>query len=226
LPVGRSNLFDAEFAFEMLCAIRDHHDHATFAAALDALRDQRPELYEHDASYYLDWQIGDALADGNLAALPELSAALAATAGRDLDTFYIALNRLIYHGQLALVAQIMAQAWLHVGADQELLPWVPEEFAQRAMDMTLLARIEQTPDLRADDPDLLAALETFAPVDHERLATHLDLLAGQDERDWSLDDFAFQRCSRRDWDDEDEDQPPDPAVQRLYDLSYVFLGAV
>lgn len=210
----------------MLCAIRDHHDHATFAAALDALRDQRPELYEHDASYYLDWQIGDALADGNLAALPELSAALAATAGRDLDTFYIALNRLIYHGQLALVAQIMAQAWLHVGADQELLPWVPEEFAQRAMDMTLLARIEQTPDLRADDPDLLAALETFAPVDHERLATHLDLLAGQDERDWSLDDFAFQRCSRRDWDDEDEDQPPDPAVQRLYDLSYVFLGAV
>jgi hypothetical protein len=66
----------------MVCAIRDHHDRAVFAEVLDTLRERRPELYERDAPYYLDWRIGDALATGDLAPLPELGAALAATAAR------------------------------------------------------------------------------------------------------------------------------------------------
>src|SRR5689334_13915973 len=42
-------LLDAELAFEMVCAIRDNHDRATFAEAIDTLREQRPELYQRDA---------------------------------------------------------------------------------------------------------------------------------------------------------------------------------
>src|SRR6266545_2690902 len=224
--LAEPDLLDAELAFEMICAIRDNHDRATFAEALDTLREQRPELYERDAPYYLDWRIADALAIGDLSHLADLAAALAETAGKDLDTFYIAIDRLAYHGQLALVAQMMAQAWPHVGESQDQVPWAPEEFAQRAMDLTLLAHLDQDPDLRPDDLQLIAALEAFAPVDRERLAAHIALLTGQDERRWSLDDFAFQRRAGHEWDDEDEDEdePRDPAAQRLDDLTLTFLG--
>jgi hypothetical protein len=226
--LAEPDMLDAELAFEMVCAIRDNHDRAIFAEALDMLREQRPELYERDAPYYLDWRIGDALATGDLAALPELGAALAATAGQDLDTFYIALDRLAYHGQLALASRMMAQAWPHVGEGQDLVPWAPEEFARRAMDLTLFAHVEQARDLRPDDLDLLAALEVFAPVDQEQLARYVTLLTGQAERRWVLGDFAFRRSARHEWNDEDEDrgEPRDPAAQQLDDLTLAFIGTL
>jgi SEC-C motif len=225
--LAEPDVLDAELAFEMICAIRDNHDRAVFADALDMLHEQRPELYEHDAPYYLDWRIVDALATGNLAALLGLGAAIAETAGKDLDTFYIALDRLAYHGQSALAAQMMAQAWPHIGEGQDLVSCAPEEFAQRAMDLTLFAHLEQDPQLRPDDPQLLTALEVFAPADRERLAVHVALLRGQDKRRWSLDDFAFRRPAKHEWYDEDEEEEPgDPAAQRLDDLSLMFLGTV
>jgi hypothetical protein len=224
--LAEQDVLDAELAFHMVCKIRDNHDRATFTEALDTLQDQRPELYQHDASYYLDWRIGDALAKGDLAALPELGAALAETAGKDLDTFYVALDRLAYHGQLALAARMMTQAWPQIGQGQELVPWAPEEFAARAMDLTLFAHVERTPDTSPDDPDLLAALEVFAPVDREPLAAHLALLVGRDDRHWALGDFAFRRRARHEWVDEEEDAPADPAARQLGELTLTFLGAL
>lgn len=88
--LAEHELLDAELAFEMMCTIHDLDDRAVFAVALNALRTQRPELYQHDSSFYLDWQIGDALATSDDAALTEFGSALAATAGKDLDIFYSA----------------------------------------------------------------------------------------------------------------------------------------
>ena len=216
--------FDDELAFEMICAIRDHHDSSAFDEAIGALHAERPELYEHDAPYYLDWEITDALAAGNHAALPELGLAMAATAGKDLDTFYLALDRLCYHGWLALAAQMMQQAWPHIGEDAQLVPWANDEFARRMLDLTLFAHIERDPNLRADDPTLLAALEQFAPIPHEGLAAVLALLTGRDERAWSLGDFAFRRVqhSRRG----ENEIVEDPAVAQLHDLTFAFIGAL
>jgi hypothetical protein len=228
-------LLDAELAFEMICAIRDNHDRAVFAETLDMLREQRPELYQHNAAYYLEWQIADALVAGNQPVLPELGAALAETAGKDLDTFYIAIERLAYHEQLTLIAQMMAWAWPHVRTSGAFVPGAEDEFAIRALDLTLLAHIEQDPDLSADDPQLIAALELFAPVDRERLAAHIALLTGRDQRHWSLDDFAFQRRTQQNWYDEDEwynveeedqEEQSDPAARQLDDLLVVFLGTI
>jgi hypothetical protein len=221
--LAERELLDAELAFEMICGIRDHHDRAIFAEALDALHELRPELYERDAPAYLDWRIGDALATGDLAPLPELTSALAATAGRDLDTFYMVLDKLAYHGQLALAAQMVAQAWPHIGQGQELVPWAQDEFARRAMDLTLFKHLEQNPNISPDDPELRADLGVFTAVDSEHLAAYLALLTGHDQRHWTLEDFAFQRRSRRGWDDDDEPQH-DPAAQNLGDLTIAFLG--
>lgn len=123
---------------------------------------------------------------------------------------------------------MMAQAWPHVSASQELVPWADDEFAMRVMDLTLFAHVEQTPDLRPDDPDLLAVLEPFGPIERAGLARHLALLSGHDERHWTLDDFAFRRREQHGWidDDDDEDDAPDPAAQHLDDLTLTFLGAL
>jgi hypothetical protein len=238
--LGAGQALDSEYAFEMICTFRDNHDRAVFAQALDMLREQRPELYEHDAPYYLDWCIGDALAAGNRSALPELSSAFAATAGKDLDIFYLGLDKLAYHGELALAARMMALAWSHLGENQDLVPWAPEQFVHHAINLTLLAHVEQHPGLRPDDPDLLAALAVFAPVSLEQFAQPLALLSGQVQRRWALEDFAFRQRARRkrherqewyEWldeeqkdDDQDAGDPPDPVVRQLYDLSLVFLG--
>jgi hypothetical protein len=224
--VAENEALDAELAFEMICAIRDNHDRATFAEALDALSEQRPDLYQHDAEYYLGWRIADALAAGELSRLPELGAAMAEAAGKELDSFYPVIDRLAYHGQLALAARMMALAWPQVKISDKLVSGAATEFARRAIDLTLLAFYERSGELRADDAGLIAALEVFAPVDRERLAAHIALLAGQDQRAWTLEDFTFRPPARRVWDDEgaDEEAQSDPAAQNLDDLTQVFLG--
>lgn len=222
--LAEPDLLDAELAFEMICKIRDSGDQVGFVDVLDMLREQRPDLYQHDASYYLDWQIADAIRTGNLPSLPDLGAALADAAGKDLDTFYATIDRLAYHGQLALVAQMMARAYPHVRTSGKLVPWAADEFARRAMDLTFLAYVEQSQNLTPDDPDLLAALELFGPVDPERIALHIALLTDQDERPRTLGDFDFRQRARRERDD--EEQQVDPAAQQLQDMTFVFLGEV
>jgi hypothetical protein len=77
---------------------------------------------------YLEWQI----AAGHLDRLPALAAALAETAGDDLDQFYYSRDRLAYHGHLALLAETMARAWPLVRESDKYLPGVDEEFASEA----------------------------------------------------------------------------------------------
>lgn len=89
-------LLDDEYAYEMLAHLRDEGDFALWGVLVEELKAARPELYAHSASYYLEWQIADALAAGQLDRLPALAAALAETAGDDLDQFYYSRDRLAY----------------------------------------------------------------------------------------------------------------------------------
>ena len=224
--LSETELLDAEYTFEMLCQIQNHQDSATLMEALDALQTQRPELYEHDAQYYLDWRITDALMTGRLDHLPSLGLALAETAGKDLDTFYPVIERLAYHGQLALLAQMMAQAWPYVRPSNKFLPGADDEFALQGMDLTLFARFEQNPDLDPEDPALVAELESFTEIDQRLLSSVLALLKDQPARSWTLDDFAFQPPKRRSERYDDDEEEEDPAAARLHDLTFTFLGEI
>jgi hypothetical protein len=224
--LAEPDLADSELAFEMICSLRDHHSRAVFTQALDTLEQRRPDLYQHDLHYYLDWRIADALASGDLAALPKLGTELAAAAGKDLDNFSITLDRLAYHGQLALSTQMIALAWPQVRAAEGLVSWAADEFAQHAQNLTLYAQLEQNPALSANDPQLRAALQTFAPFDPDHLAQFLDLLRGRAERHWSLDLFAFQRSAQRSGRDGRRAPDADPAAEALGALCLEFLGAL
>lgn len=191
-------LLNDDYAFEMLAHVHDKGDRALCGALLEELQTAHPDLYAQSAPYYLEWQIADALAAGQLDHLPELAAALADTAGDDLDQFYRSRDRLAYHGHLALLADTMARAWPLVRASDKYLPGVDEEFAAEAQQITMLAYLERTPAPRADDPALLAALEQFAPVEQpEVLADQLALIIGQEDRPWEhTADSEHERINR------------------------------
>ncbi len=191
-------LLDDEYAYEMLTQLRDEAGPTLWSTLVEELRAARPDLYAHSAPYYLEWQIADALAAGHLDRLPDLAAALAATAGDDLDTFYLSRDRLAYHGHLALLAEAMAQAWPLVRASDKFIPGADEEFAAEAQQITMLAYLEPTVAPRADDPALLAAVEQFGPVDFpDALADQIALITGQADRPWDrADDPEDTRINR------------------------------
>jgi len=204
-------LLDDEYAYEMLAHLRDEGDFALGSVLVEELKAARPELYAHSAPYYLEWQIADALAAGQPDRLPALAAALAETAGDDLDRFYYSRDRLAYHGHLALLAETMARAWHLVRESDKYLPGADEEFAAEAQQIAMLAYLERTATPRADDPALLAAVEQFGPVDFpEALADQIALITGKADRPWDRADdpedtridrlgFRFQGELARHW---------------------------
>jgi hypothetical protein len=191
-------LLDDEYAYEMLAYLRDEGDFALWGVLVEELKAARPELYAHSASYYLEWQIADALAAGQLDHLPALAAALAETAGDDLDQFYYSRDRLAYHGHLALLVETMARAWPLVRESDKYLPGADEEFASVAQQIAMLAYLERTATPRADNPALLAAVEQFGPVDlPEALADQIALIIGEADRPWDrADDPEDTRIDR------------------------------
>ncbi|WP_370650155.1 YecA family protein [Oscillochloris sp. ZM17-4] len=191
-------VLDDEYAYEMLTQLRDEAGPALWGTLVEELRDTRPDLYAHSAPYYLEWQIADALAVGHIDHLPALAAALAATAGDDLDMFYLSRDRLAYHGHLALLAETMAQAWPLVRASDKFISGADEEFAAEAQQITMLAYLDRRVAPRADDPALLAAVEQFGPVDFpEALADQIALITGQADRPWDrADDPEDTRINR------------------------------
>nr|WP_238613547.1 SEC-C metal-binding domain-containing protein [Candidatus Oscillochloris fontis] len=191
-------LLDDEYAYEMLTHLRNEAGPTLWGALVEELRAARPDLYAHSAPYYLEWQIADALAAGHCDRLPALAAALAATAGDDLDMFYLSRDRLAYHGHLALLAETMAQAWPLVRASDKFIPGADEEFAAEVQQITMLAYLNRTVAPGADDPALLADVEQFGPVDFPNaLADQIALITGQADRPWDrADDPEDTRINR------------------------------
>lgn len=191
-------LLDDEYAFEMLAHLHDQGGPALCGPLLEELRAARPDLYAHSAAYYLEWQIADALATGDLDSLPDLAAALAETAGDDLDQFYLSRDRLAYHIHLALLAETVARAWPLVRESDKFIPGADEEFASEAQQIAMLAYLERAAAPRADDPALLTSVERFGSVEFpEVLADQIALITGKVDRPWErTEDSEDERINR------------------------------
>lgn len=232
-------LMDAEMAFEMLNII--YHESVTrgpaerdrFEGLVDMLRMRLPDVYEHDAHIYLDWQLTNALALDRHASVPELARQLAAGVGDSLDDFSETRDRLAFHGQVVVLNDAMRIVWPEVKHSENLLPWAISEFIQWAVDCIIFDYLEQHPAPDAGDPVLLEQIEFYREVDPQRLELYIAHLTGRTWPTWSMDDFELpppQRKARDAFYDEDEDessllQPaPDPAYANLFHLTVEFLG--
>jgi hypothetical protein len=219
------DLIDDESAFEMLNRIyyesaeRDQRDR--FDALAQALHERLPEVYAYDASFYLGWQITNALVAGRMDVIPALAREMAATADRHLDQFMEVIDMLAYHGQLAVIVAAMRAAWPLVQRS-DVLEWAIDEFAESAVDSIVLDRLERGEALDARDPELIEQLEAYLPVDQQKLADYIALLTGATQREWQLGDFALDRTMSQGQSVEDQHEPNE--AQNLYDLTVEFLG--
>jgi hypothetical protein len=230
--LDEEELMDDEMAFEMLNTIYyesvDRDERERFDGLVDIIREQLPDVYAHDAHYYLDWRITSALATGHTDAVPSLATEMATTADRNIDTFNNVLDRLAYHGQLAALVEAMRIAWPQVKDAENIVAWGIEEFAAQAGDYEVFQYLEQHATADPKDPELLGNLEFYFEIDQERFARYLASLTGQVRRRWTMSDFEFKPSREQPYDpfdeEDEEDQAPDEGRQNLFDLSVEFLG--
>lgn len=108
--------------------VRERNLFGPIREQVEELKPACPDLYAHSAPYYLEWQIADALAAGQI-------------------------DRLAYHGHLALLAETMARGWPLVRESDKYLP------AERRADVLrdlgkLVAQAEPIWAQRPSDPAL------------------------------------------------------------------------
>ena len=237
--LAEPELMDDEMAFEMLNTLFPatiaHNERERFAVLVGNLREQRPEIYAKEAHYCLDWLLTNALVAGDYARVPALANDMAALAGKEMDQWNRVETQLAYHGQLDVLVEAIRLAWPRIRQSQDIVPWGIDEFAGRAINYELLAYAVHTPAPEGSDPDLLARLTVYSQdVIPERLKSYLAYFAGQEQRQWSMCDFALPpprpRRSHRDWGEEEDDEAAEqdtghaPGTQNFHDLSIEFLG--
>lgn len=225
-------LMDGEMAFHMLSEIfsgaLEKEERTRFDGLIKALGESLPEVFAEGASYFLDWQLVNALATGQFERIPGIMGKLAPLGADHIDTFNNVLDRLAYHGQLSVLVESMRTAWPKVEESSDILPWGIEEFGRRGFDCACFEYLEKNPTVTAVTPELLEQCESFCESNPEGFENFLAHLTGRKGRDWSMDDFKLEnrRPSRRDFNDDEEEPGRDPGRQNLFYLTVEFLGCL
>jgi len=137
-------------------------------------------------------QITEAFNQNRAEDVPPLARDLARQAEADFPALHGALNLLGYHNQLSLINEVMLIAWPRVQEAAAYSRPAVNAYAARAADHVIYAYLTQLP--AGDEPDPRAPglhdrLETYLPIDPQRLETYLMLLHGAVGRKWTMRDF-------------------------------------
>ncbi len=215
---------DADNAFEMLNVIYEnsaaHGERDRFDALVALLRERLPDVYAHDAHFYLDWLTTNALVAGRLDEVPALAEELADMAGAQLDTVNRVFDQLAYYGQLAVLAAATRRAWPLV-RQGEYFDWAVSEFAERATTYAMLDYLERTAAPNTAELEALGADFGCTDVRPGRSAQYLAHVTGQTGRRWTLDDFDLTAHRQQKGEPE---LPADDGRTDLYHLTVEFLG--
>jgi hypothetical protein len=115
---------------------------------------------------------------------------LANRAAEDFPTLHNTLNLLGYHGELALINEVMAIAWPQVQEAASYSRPAAAAYASRATDHLIYEFLDQHSEAAAPGEKLLDALERYFAVDAQRLETYFAFLRGETGRRWAAADFA------------------------------------
>ncbi len=213
-------LVDGGVAFDMFVDLHEqaarNEEWPRFNALADLLMQQAPAAYEEEEHYFLGWRIENALAMGQHASVMALFNALAGLAGTHIDEFDRMVEKLAYHGDLSSLVSGYRIALPEVKTSSDIVSWGVSEFVNRAISYESFARLEQQPDLQADDAELLNRLRTER--DKEKFAEYLGYLSGRHLPEWALADCTLPSISHKEkswWEEEDEEEE-EPAVAPEY----------
>ncbi|MBT9149131.1 MAG: hypothetical protein DDT27_00553 [Dehalococcoidia bacterium] len=224
--LDEAELMDGEMAFDMLTIIyersveRDERDR--FDALVERLRERLPDVYDERSHYFLTWHIRNALATGQLEAVPALVHEMAMIAETEIDAFNNVIDMLAYHGQLSVLVQAMRLAWPSVKDSANIVPWGINEFAERTSNYIIFDHLECHSSLDPQDPKWSEQLEVYVRMDPEQFPRYMAHLTGQWESRWTMGDLEGDVFDE--FTEDEKVQAPDPARQNLFFLTVEFLG--
>lgn len=199
-------MMDGEMAFEMLSELYpqtiERQERDRFDQLVYLLREKVPEAYAQESQYLLGDVMANALTSGRFDQLSALAQAMADTADLDVDTFVINLNRLAYHGQVALLVEIMQRAWPRLTQSGVVEEWGLDALAIRAIHYIIFNYLEQTAEKGVGPPDphdseLQQQLAQFIDLSSDNVANYFAWLLGQPPRRWSLADFTHATAKQK-----------------------------
>lgn len=223
-------VMDDEMAFDMLTDLSSasikRNERARFEALLDALQSRLPSIYEESAHEYLAWRIDNALALARHDAILPLAKALAERADRDFDNFASVRDQLAYHGQYAALLEAMRTAHPKICGNDDITDWGQKESTSKARKYVIFDYVERTAVPDPDDPILLQELQSYGPIDPEKLAKFISHFTGQLKGQWTLQDFETDAPERRSVgiDDDLDETAETTATQTFCSLGLEFIG--
>ncbi len=184
-------------AFEMLDIIYEatasNDERDRFDALVAQLRQRLPDVYAHDAHFYLDWLISNALIAGRLDALPALVDQLADLAGAHLDIVNRVFDQLAYYDQLPVLAAGLRRAWPSVQHTDEYFQWAVSEFSEYGLAYTTLDYLEHTIEPNLTEMEAIGAFFECKPVQPDAFAQFLAHLTGKAGRRWTPGDLDLMQ---------------------------------
>ncbi len=206
-----AEVMDGQMAYGMLQVLHNEaiaSGHRTrFATWVDALRERQPAAFAHEAPYFLSWCLKDALAEGLRDRVGPLALELAATAGKDIDTFERMTDVLAFHGHLDAIVAALRSAWPLVQASEKVVPWGITEFAEKGVSYEIFEYVEHTAAPDPADPRFLERVRFFIDDPREdRLRAMIEDLTGKSTREWKAEDFVLKSSRKKRRDDWDEDE--------------------
>lgn len=111
---------------------------------------------------------------------------LAQQAGSNWAQFQSLLNMLAYHGETAVLTQLLSHNWPTLQNDPQLSDWQKQTLATFACDVLIFHHLQTS---QEPTPDLQKQLQQFYPIDEQQLARYLTALTSQSEHEWKLIHF-------------------------------------
>ncbi|OQX65151.1 MAG: hypothetical protein B5M51_01540 [Anaerolinea sp. 4484_236] len=188
-----ADVLDAEYAFEFLTTIKSDFDAKTkdgrsgYAALLNKLRDEKPDVFEHDSHYYNQDLITFAILEERWDDIPELLNPF--TSGEHLDAFYMVISQLKYHGCTKIVLDAMEAAYPGIQASGEYVYGADEEFAGELSGIMLIDYLETTDNPRPDDPVFLDKAGSLVDWKEGWLEWFVPTITQAKSTEWTLKDF-------------------------------------
>jgi hypothetical protein len=188
-----ADVLDAEYAFEFLTTLKSDFDlkseegRANYAALLNKLRDEKPDIFEKDRHYYNQDLITFAILEERWDYIFELLNPF--TSGKHLDQFYTVISQLKYHGCTKIILEAMEAAYPGIQASTEYVYGADEEFAGELSEIMLIDYLESTDNPRPDDPAFLDKAGSLVDWKKGWLNWFVPKITQAKSTEWVLDDF-------------------------------------
>jgi hypothetical protein len=192
--LDEKTLMDRDNAFEMLLAIQSEasqrNQYDRFFSLVAKLEHDLPDVYDADASYYLDWKIMDAVFHSRHDDVISLLKELAPRASKDIDVFNNVVDMLAYHGYQAPLLEVFKVCWKDVRHSRDIVPWGINEFAERAVDFAIFEYIESHQEIDPTAKELIKTAEKFIPeLLKDEFTNFVERISGRVKKEWTLADF-------------------------------------